>query len=55
MNQFKFKVVSYITSTDSQPYIHGYYDTEEHATEVKNKYNKEYSTHNLLYAKVESI
>lgn len=54
MNNLRFKVVSYITRTQSQPFIHGYYSTEQEAVKVRDNYNKAWS-HGYLTAHVESI
>lgn len=51
----KYKVVSYISSTDTQPYIHGYYDTEDAANRVRDNYNTMWANHKKLYAKVEEV
>jgi hypothetical protein len=50
----KYKVVSYLTSSDSQPYVHGYYGTIDEAEKVKDDYNAMWS-HGKLYAKVEEV
>jgi hypothetical protein len=54
MSILKYKVVSYLTATNSQPYVHGYYDTLDVAERVRDDYNAMWS-HSYLYAKVEEV
>jgi hypothetical protein len=54
MNILQYKVVSYLVSTDGQPYVHGYYDTQDVAERVANNYNVMFNNGGgKLYAKVE--
>ncbi len=50
----QYKVMSYVTADDTQPYCHGYYDTAEVAQRVANDYNNMWaSIEHKFYAKVE--
>lgn len=52
----QFKVMSYITADGTQPYCHGYYDTEKDAQRVADDYNIIWkSIDNTLIAKVEHV
>jgi len=51
----QYKVVSYIKEDDTQPYVHGYYDTVDVAQRVCDSYNFMWSSHQKLYAKVERV
>lgn len=54
MNILQYKVVSYLVSTDGQPYVHGYYDAQDVAERVANNYNVMFNNGGgKLYAKVE--
>jgi len=53
MSILQYKVVSYIASTGTQPYCHGYYDTREVAERVCNDYNAMYLYNQYLIARVE--
>lgn len=55
-NILQFKVMSYITADGTQPYCHGYYDTEKVAQSVADNYNNIWkSIDNRLTAKVEHV
>lgn len=49
----QYKVVSYIAADGTQPYCHGYYDTEDVAKRVCNDYNAMYLHSQYLIARVE--
>ena len=49
----QYKVVSYIAEDGTQPYCHGYYDTEDVAERACNSYNQVYSFNGMFIAKVE--
>ena len=53
MSILQYKVVSYIKEDGTQPYLIGFYDTEDVAKRACNSYNQVYSFTGEYIAKVE--
>ena len=53
MSILQYKVVSYIAEDGTQPYLIGFYDTEDVAKRACNSYNQVYSFNGMFVAKVE--